>query len=396
MCVAHADLVGWALLLDVVRVVVFLALSVRARVVPQDQIQALATRDVVCAVALAAQVADTGTFHMLVGVRVLPVVPRAHQPAELQTRAVEVQAEADVEGHVRVVRVHVEAEILVLAVAHNEAMVPVPHAPGPRPQELAQRLEHALELVDHRLQPDLVEDDAVVVHAVRPPRWQAAVVEVEDFLDEGLTKVFRENLEGEHLPWQVLCQDGPPRLGGARLHGAPEGGVEPLRLPAGRRLEELLVSNELRILPNGAQPALILLPVGGHLLVQPHGRGIFRNTPGLQWVHQESVHRLQHAPDCQRDAVLARQRLVERFKHEMMVVVDEGVVDHTLKAHAVSVGQGERPLAGLETDADTERKGVCLRIFRPRRRSFHLSSLFQCLALFLAQFLDFGLGRLHG
>merc|ERR1712203_1266596 len=94
--VAHADFVRRPLLPHEGWLGVFRALPVRVRVVPQDQVQALSGRDVVCAVALSAEMADAGTLLMLEGVGVLPVVRCPHQTAELQAGPFEIQAQTEI------------------------------------------------------------------------------------------------------------------------------------------------------------------------------------------------------------------------------------------------------------------------------------------------------------
>eukprot|EP00429_Kryptoperidinium_foliaceum_P116461 CAMPEP_0176305974 /NCGR_PEP_ID=MMETSP0121_2-20121125/63238_1 /TAXON_ID=160619 /ORGANISM="Kryptoperidinium foliaceum, Strain CCMP 1326" /LENGTH=65 /DNA_ID=CAMNT_0017647659 /DNA_START=52 /DNA_END=246 /DNA_ORIENTATION=+ len=58
------------------------------------------------------QVAHARALDMRVRHRVLAVVRRAHVAAELQAGACEVEAQAEVERHVGVVRVHVQAQVL--------------------------------------------------------------------------------------------------------------------------------------------------------------------------------------------------------------------------------------------------------------------------------------------
>mmetsp|Transcript_9675 Transcript_9675/g.30006 ORF Transcript_9675/g.30006 Transcript_9675/m.30006 type:complete len:396 (-) Transcript_9675:2-1189(-) len=243
--VADAELVGRALLDAVGGVRVLVALAVRAGVVPEDEVQPLAGGDVVGPVALAPEVAYAAALDVLVGVGVLPVVRRAHEAAELQAGAGEVQPQADVEGHVGVVRVHVEPQILALAVAHDEAVVPVPDAAGAGPEELPQRLQRLLELVYEGLEADLVQDDAVVVHAVRPPGGESRGAEVVHLLDEHVAEGRGEHFAGEDRAWQVLGHNLLP--GGIRVlpQGRQESGVEPLLAPACLRVEEL------RVLPQG-------------------------------------------------------------------------------------------------------------------------------------------------
>mmetsp|Transcript_62456 Transcript_62456/g.101140 ORF Transcript_62456/g.101140 Transcript_62456/m.101140 type:complete len:208 (-) Transcript_62456:1084-1707(-) len=206
--------------------------------VPQDYVQALSSGDVVGAVALSPQMNHTVTLQVLEGVGVLAVVGSAHDAAELEASSFEVKPKADIEGHIRVICVHVKPQILALPIAHDEAVVPVPaSAWSAAPEKLAQGLQQLLELVNHGLQSDLIQNDAVVVHAVWPPCWQAAAVEVEDLLDKHVEELICEDLEGEHFVWQLLDEDGSPRLRCLLGTGFPKGRIEPLFPPAWRALE---------------------------------------------------------------------------------------------------------------------------------------------------------------
>merc|ERR1712176_678742 len=126
----------------------------------------IAHTNLVRSMALSAQMTDASTLFMLESVGVLSVIRRSHQTAELQASAFEIQAQAKIERHIRVVRVHVQAEILAFPVANDEAMVSIPDAARPGPEQVAQWLEHLLQLIDHGLQTDLVQDDPIIVHAV--------------------------------------------------------------------------------------------------------------------------------------------------------------------------------------------------------------------------------------
>ena len=71
--------------------------------VPDDEAEALATRDVVRAVPPRARDAHARAHAMVVGMLVAPVVRRADHPTEHQTTPLEVPPEADVESNVAVV-----------------------------------------------------------------------------------------------------------------------------------------------------------------------------------------------------------------------------------------------------------------------------------------------------
>merc|ERR1740121_2066294 len=134
---AYAYSIRFALLCDIGRLDVLVALPVGARMIPHDEVQSLPRGDVVCPMPLAAQVADAAALDVSVRHRVPPVVRRAHQAAELKTGAFEVQAQADIEGHVGVVRVHVEAEVLARTIPHDETVLAIPRAASTGEQQLA-------------------------------------------------------------------------------------------------------------------------------------------------------------------------------------------------------------------------------------------------------------------
>ena len=103
---------------------------------------------------------------------------------------------------------HIQPQILLLPVPHDEAMVAIPSASGAREERLAQGLEQALQSIHEGFQSDIAQDDAlrarwspkcpqnyhlgpchakfnpgaVVVHAIGPPRRQTALVEMEYLL----------------------------------------------------------------------------------------------------------------------------------------------------------------------------------------------------------------------
>ena len=172
----------------------------------------------------------------------VPVARGALVAAELQPGPLEVQAEAGVEGHIAVVGVHVEAEVLADLVAHDEGVVVVEVGADAGEERVRHgQQELHLEPREDRLHADLVHHQAVVVHGVRAPRRQAARVEAAHLLDEPLAEVGREEREGVNLPG-LLPHQGAPRLRRAQLPRAPERGVEPLPLPARRLVEERRVS----------------------------------------------------------------------------------------------------------------------------------------------------------
>mmetsp|Transcript_46826 Transcript_46826/g.134898 ORF Transcript_46826/g.134898 Transcript_46826/m.134898 type:complete len:204 (+) Transcript_46826:407-1018(+) len=197
------------------------------------------------------QVAHATALDVTVRHGVLPVVRCAHEPAELKAGTCEVEPQAQVEGHVGVVGVHVQAQVFSSSISYDEAVVPVPSAPRAPEEQLAQGLQHPLQLIDKWFEADLVEDDAVSVHAVRPPRGQPALVEVEDLLDQHIAERGRHELKGEDFAFEVLRQDRAPTLRRVLLHRLQEAGVKPLGPPPPRRLEQHGVPDLGRVLIDG-------------------------------------------------------------------------------------------------------------------------------------------------
>ena len=97
---------------------------------------------------------------MLVHEAPLAVRVPAEDAAELQARARERLAETHVEGHVAVVRVHVEAQVRALLILHQKAVMAVQCTPALfRKQRLGDRRQHPSDKRVHRaLHPDLVHD----------------------------------------------------------------------------------------------------------------------------------------------------------------------------------------------------------------------------------------------
>mmetsp|Transcript_23695 Transcript_23695/g.67918 ORF Transcript_23695/g.67918 Transcript_23695/m.67918 type:complete len:275 (-) Transcript_23695:104-928(-) len=138
--------------------------------VPDDEVVALATGDVVGAVPPRAEVEKRAASLVRVRGVELAVRRRARVAAHGQRGAAEVLAEADVDCDVGVIRVHVQAEVLPRLVLDHEGVVrrePALRLLGV--QKRGQGVQHRrLQPVDRRPHPDGVDDDAVIVHRVWP------------------------------------------------------------------------------------------------------------------------------------------------------------------------------------------------------------------------------------
>ncbi len=226
--------------------------------VPDDEVEALATRNVVRAVTPRAEMYDARAHSMMVRVLVAPVVRRADHPAEHQTTPLEVPPQADVERHVAVVGVDVQVTVLVGAVLDDEGVrrIEARRRVAPvvcRKKFPRERQQHEpLQRHDERLEPYIINDDAVcveetyskrrrvdgvagrprppaaprparasrlrhrvstIVHAVGPRRRQLRAIEVIDLRDERRREFVRKQIKGINALADLL--DAAPRV--ARL-----------------------------------------------------------------------------------------------------------------------------------------------------------------------------------
>eukprot|EP00321_Phaeocystis_globosa_P016625 CAMPEP_0118843142 /NCGR_PEP_ID=MMETSP1162-20130426/81669_1 /TAXON_ID=33656 /ORGANISM="Phaeocystis Sp, Strain CCMP2710" /LENGTH=173 /DNA_ID=CAMNT_0006775235 /DNA_START=330 /DNA_END=847 /DNA_ORIENTATION=- len=146
----------------------------------------------------AAQMDQRAAAHVLVLVVELPVLGLARVAAEGELRSREDAPQAHVEGHVAVVGVHVQAEVLACRVLDHEGVVAREAAPRLDGEEqLRDGQQHlALQPRDHALHADLVYDDAVVIHRVRARLRQAGAVVVVELLEEAVAELGGEDGEG--------------------------------------------------------------------------------------------------------------------------------------------------------------------------------------------------------
>ena len=90
--------------------------------VPDDEVQALATRNVVGAVAPRAQVHDARAHFMMIGMSCGTGGPPRRSSHRTSNHTLQSPAEADVESTVAVVRVDVQVAVLVRPVFYDERM----------------------------------------------------------------------------------------------------------------------------------------------------------------------------------------------------------------------------------------------------------------------------------
>mmetsp|Transcript_27849 Transcript_27849/g.90013 ORF Transcript_27849/g.90013 Transcript_27849/m.90013 type:complete len:225 (-) Transcript_27849:85-759(-) len=147
---------------------VLISLTVRTRA-PHDQVVPFSGGDVVCPVPLSAQVDHSTPQRVPVRVHMSSVVLGAENSAEGERGACELATEAHVESDVAVVVVHVEPQVLPLPILDQEGVVRAEARPLAWEEQPCQRQHHArLQVVKQWPHPDLVQDEAVVIHGVWP------------------------------------------------------------------------------------------------------------------------------------------------------------------------------------------------------------------------------------
>ena len=139
----------------------------------------------------------------------LPVLGRPAPPAKRQACAAEVLAEADIDCHVRVVGMHVEARIFFGPVTNEEGVVLIKMISGTRKEEPCEWLQQRL--LQHRYQvlhANQIHDQAIIVHGVGAWRGQSRASVIVHFVEKHLAKFRSEDGErvhsGHFLPDPVL------------------------------------------------------------------------------------------------------------------------------------------------------------------------------------------------
>jgi hypothetical protein len=137
---------------------------------------------------------------------VLSVTGRTNGTAKLESSAHELEAQAYIECHIRVVSMHVKAKVLALTVPDDKAVVTVPTAASIWPQQLAKWLQSLLDLVNERLKTNVIDDYSIIVHAVRAFSRESARIKIEYLLHKQVAKRITKQLERKYLPSQVFSQ----------------------------------------------------------------------------------------------------------------------------------------------------------------------------------------------
>mmetsp|Transcript_24575 Transcript_24575/g.53646 ORF Transcript_24575/g.53646 Transcript_24575/m.53646 type:complete len:219 (-) Transcript_24575:1495-2151(-) len=106
---------------------------------------------------------------------------------------------------------HVQAEVLARLVLHHEGVVVVNARALLREEQLGDRTDDvALQQVDHALEPNRIEHDAVVVHRVGTHYGHAARLVVLQLVEEPVAEGHRKHVKREHSG-RDLGADAPER-----------------------------------------------------------------------------------------------------------------------------------------------------------------------------------------
>ena len=131
--------------------------------IPQDQVQPFTRSDIIGSMSFPTQMNNAMTLLVLVGEAVFAMIRCPHATTKLKSCACKVQTQANVEGHIRVIGVHIQTQIFTFTVSHDETMMSIPAASRSRKETFAQRLQQLLQFVDERLQADITQDDSFVL-----------------------------------------------------------------------------------------------------------------------------------------------------------------------------------------------------------------------------------------
>jgi len=95
--------------------------------------------------------------------------------------------------------VHVKSKVEIWAVVNDKRVVPV-QPPHLREKRCSDRIQHRfLQSTDQRLQPNLVDDQTVIIHAVWPAHGETRFLVVCCFIEESFEKIVRKDRKSENL-----------------------------------------------------------------------------------------------------------------------------------------------------------------------------------------------------
>mmetsp|Transcript_27378 Transcript_27378/g.76481 ORF Transcript_27378/g.76481 Transcript_27378/m.76481 type:complete len:326 (-) Transcript_27378:497-1474(-) len=189
--------------------------TVYLRVVPHDEVEALSGKNIRRPVPPRPEVNDTPPDLVRVAFAVLAVVGATEAAAEVEPGPCEILAQAHIESHLRVVRVHVQSLVLVLGVLHNEGVVRLQRSALHGEEDPGQGLQVVpLQTGEGIRQPNLVQLQPRLVHGIGRGHQQPGGLKGLHLLHQVLAKVPGEQGERVHsvrlLPHEVFRIFRPP------------------------------------------------------------------------------------------------------------------------------------------------------------------------------------------
>ena len=132
--------------------------------IPNDQVNSLSRVDVISAVSLTAEMHHTPTGLMVIDGRKSSVILPAQHSAKDQARPSELSPEANVESHITVVGVHIQAQILAWLVPNKEGVMSVELRTFTLIQLIRYWMQHSLlHCVDEWFHSYLCEDQSIII-----------------------------------------------------------------------------------------------------------------------------------------------------------------------------------------------------------------------------------------
>mmetsp|Transcript_12836 Transcript_12836/g.27588 ORF Transcript_12836/g.27588 Transcript_12836/m.27588 type:complete len:212 (+) Transcript_12836:297-932(+) len=147
-----------------------------------------------------ARMHHTPTNDMFVSVGELSMVGFPHAAAKSEARTSELSANANIEGDVAVVGVHVEAQVLIRTVSDNKGVVVIKRNGLSRELATAQRVQHTLHQTrEHFIKAHIVENHPIVVHTVRTMSREAGGIKVVQLHQHVGAKLWCEHRKREYV-----------------------------------------------------------------------------------------------------------------------------------------------------------------------------------------------------
>ena len=299
-----------------------------------------------------AAVDDAAAALVLVGRVVAAVALVVVHAAEGQVVPLEAARvrQPEVEGHVALVDVHVQVRVVARRVLHHEGVVVVQGGPAPvlagvsHAADVARAVARvaeepgpdgqqdvAQEGAEGLPHPDVVQDEPVLVHAVRVPQRQPGSPVIVDLLHERLAELVRQSGEahdarGFRAAQRVDSGEAGSRVSPPRVADREEFRSDPPAPRAGRK------ERRLQRLPRVAERALVLLQIAPH--AEP-----------LRWRERRP---------CLFDlGIRPRRRLVGLGHHGRVVI-------RVVEVVPLRIVQDHRSQRGFPKEAIVDRRGLLL------------------------------------